>query len=266
MRAAHVIAFEKWQGLGNDFVILVEPPIALEAELVQRICDRHFGVGADGILVITEDEGRPRMVVLNADGSRPEMCGNGLRCVAGRLALERGPGEILIQTDAGDKACVVELRGPVRVEVTVEMGHARHEGEMVLELDEGGREHRFELIDMGNPHAITFAEYDEASIDRIGPRASLARPGGVNVEFCRALSDEIEVVVWERGVGRTLACGTGACAVAAAACASGRASFDAPLRVRLPGGALEITVSRESRAVQMRGPAARVFSGRLELG
>ena len=105
--------------------------------------------------------------------------------------------------------------------------------------------------------------YDDAILDTLGPAVARLVPGGTNVELCRQLSDRIVVVVWERGVGRTLACGTGACAVAAAACDTGRARFDVPVTVALPGGPLEITVAATTRAVRMRGPARRVFSGEV---
>ena len=149
-----------------------------------------------------------------------------------------------------------------------------------------GSEHRFIVVDVGNPHAITFEAYDDAAVDRIGPIAATLPPGGTNVEFCVARPDRISVVVWERGVGRTLACGTGACAVAFAACETGRAAYGAPIRVALPGGELAITVAPvhegaspatqagsqasgtppsppRAQRILMRGPARRVFSGEV---
>jgi len=267
MTARPLLRFEKWQGLGNDFVIVSDPSVEMSPALVTRICDRHLGVGADGVLVVGVEAGRPRMVVHNADGSRPEMCGNGLRCVAAWLAAQKGEGEHIIATDAGDKACRVSALGAKsegRFEVDVDMGVARSKGDLVA-LHEG-REHRFLVVDVGNPHAITFeASYEQADVDRVGPYVSTLPKGGINVEFCRVLDDRITVTVWERGVGRTLACGTGACAVAAAACETGRARFGAPIRVELPGGLLEITVREEGRGLRMRGPAERVFSGELVL-
>jgi len=204
------------------------------------------------------------MTVYNADGTRPEMCGNGLRCVAAYHVARGAPGAIVIATAAGDRACVVRADGPDRFQVAVDMGQARRDPDLVVTLD--GAEHRFASIDVGNPHAITFERYDEAAIDSIGPRVAVAKEGGVNVEFCRVheprtAPGRIDVTVWERGVGRTLACGTGACAVAAAACDAGRASFGEPLRVALPGGELEVTVAPGTRALRMLGPARRVFSG-----
>jgi diaminopimelate epimerase len=266
--------FEKWEGLGNDFVVLHAPGATLDDAAVRRLCDRRFGVGADGVLLVESARdgrrGPPRMIVRNADGSRPEMCGNGLRCVAGHLAEQTGDaGALVVLTDAGERACHVEPAGEDRVDVSVEMGAARPAADLVVPFE--GREHRFAAVDMGNPHTVTFDPADDALIDALGPVASAWPPGGTNVEFCRmmeggaGIGGGIGVVVWERGVGRTLACGTGACAVAAVACDTGRARFGEAVRVVLPGGVLEITVAPVTRVVRMRGPARRVFSGEVVL-
>jgi diaminopimelate epimerase len=260
------VHFEKWEGLGNDFVVLRDLSEALDDDTVRRLCDRRFGIGADGVLLV-ETSPRPRMIVRNADGSRPEMCGNGLRCVVGHLASLAAGGLLVVATDAGEKTCAIVDARDGRFDVVVDMGVARRGEDLVASL--GGREHRFATVDMGNPHAITFERYEEAEVDVVGPAVATLPPGGTNVEFCRDASDErgrrIDVTVWERGVGRTLACGTGACAVAAAACDSGRARFGEPIVVRLPGGPLEITVDGATRAVRMRGPARRVFTGEVVL-
>lgn len=256
------VAFEKWEGLGNDFVLIDLPASELTPAEVTRLCDRRRGIGADGVLNL---EGalaaRPRMIVRNADGSRPEMCGNGLRCVAAYVAARAGTAEVLVATDAGDRACTVEGGADDRWEVTVAMGVARRSEDLTVTLD--GRARTFHVVDVGNPHAITFEPHDDATIDRVGPAVATAPAGGINVEFCRVREADrlIEITVWERGVGRTLACGTGACAVAVAACETGRAPFGVPLRLRLPGGDLEVTVSEQDRAMIMRGPARRVFAG-----
>jgi diaminopimelate epimerase len=257
--------FEKWEGLGNDFVLIHAPALALDDAAVRRICDRRRGVGADGVLLIETPRGEPpRMIVRNADGSRPEMCGNGLRCVAAHLA-DRGEagGALVVATDAGEKTCHVEHAGDGLYDVGVEMGVARPGPDLLVPFE--GRSHLFATIDMGNPHAVTFEPAGEALIDVLGPFVAMRPEGGTNVEFCRVTADGagIGVVVWERGVGRTLACGTGACAVAAVACDTGRARFGETVKVVLPGGALEITVEPGTRAVRMRGPARRVFSGEV---
>jgi diaminopimelate epimerase len=258
--------FEKYEGLGNDFVV-VRAAAALELGEVVRVCDRHFGVGADGVLVVAPGSApgaRATMIVQNADGSRPEMCGNGLRCVALHLAREDGleRAEFIVDTDAGPRRCLVERSGD-RAEVLIDLGRAVPLGEHRTEY--GGVEHRFSLISMGNPHAIRLGGLlDTASIDRLGVAVSAQIPGGTNVEFVLERGPrEFDVVVWERGVGRTLACGTGAGATAAALALAGRAPYGQPLEIRLPGGSLEVSVAEGSLEVSLRGPARRVFAGQL---
>lgn len=257
------VRFEKWEGLGNDFLVVVGPPSWSDAE-VRAACDRRRGVGGDGVLFV-EPGPTPRMVVRNADGSRPEMCGNGLRCVAAFLARgARAPTAIEVATDAGPRACRVAPVDARLAEVTIAMGPARDAGRLDVSFE--GRAWSFAQIDVGNPHAISFAPWDEALVDRLGPFVERLPVAGTNVELCRhaAGSRRIDVVVWERGVGRTLACGTGACAVAAAAAAEGRVPYGAEIEVVLPGGSLWIQVSRERGETQLRGPARHVFSGELE--
>ncbi len=257
-------SFEKWEGLGNDFVII---EVAgehewLEEARVRDICERRRGVGADGVLFVERAPAgsvtHGRMTVFNADGSRPEMCGNGLRCVAAYLAPEASSSVLDIVTDDGVKRCFIE-RASDSAEVTVEMGHASIGSDETIQL--GGDAHRFLRVATGNPHAITFERYDRTQIERIGPAVERAIAGGANVEFAELEKDGIDVVVWERGVGFTLACGTGACAVAAAACFTGRAEYDRPIRVKLPGGPLSITVVKGTLAMRMRGPARLAFRG-----
>lgn len=254
-----MIPFEKWEGLGNDFVLVNERdlPHVLTVEEVVRLCDRRRGIGADGVLVVGANP--PSMIVRNADGSRSEMCGNGLRCVCGFLLGTGGGMSMAVQTDAGDLGCDIERASDDEVIVEVAMGRATSVGTLV---DEGGR--AFAQVDIGNPHAISFEPFEASTVDEIGPRLSRVPSRGTNVEFVRQHGESFEVVVWERGVGRTEACGTGACAVAFEACRIERASFERPIEVRLPGGALTITVSR-SGDVRMRGPARRVFRGTLSL-
>ena len=270
-----LLRFEKWEGLGNDFLVIAADPDRLpnEAE-IRWLCDRRRGVGGDGVLFVGQTASeRPRMVVRNADGSRPEMCGNGVRCVA--AWLRPGGGELLIETDAGERRCVVERQGQ-GWDVAVDMGPARFGDEIT---HPGAPGLRFQQVDMGNPHAVSLGQegdlhrslqgLDEALLDRVGPALSAA-PDGCNVELCRITGDgshpsRIDVLVWERGVGRTQACGTGACAVAAAACRAGRARWAEPLVVGLPGGDLTITVAAGGEAVTMRGPARRAFVGEVAI-
>jgi diaminopimelate epimerase len=260
--------FAKYEGLGNDFIVIdAVDERALDAELARRACDRHFGVGADGILAVLPPRSagaRATMVVLNADGSRPEMCGNGVRCVALHLARADGASgsSYVIDTDAGPLLCEVERDGDSGW-VKTGMGEATLAGEH--RLDFGGQILVFTRISMGNPHAVVFdVDLSLEAIDRVGPMVSAALPGGANVEFAHRRGQRaFDLVVWERGVGRTLACGTGAAATVVAAVLSDRAPFSEPVEVRLPGGALEISVTRAPLAAAQRGPARLVFTGEL---
>jgi diaminopimelate epimerase len=274
------LLFSKYEGLGNDF-LLVEgtddrdfPP-----GRVSSLCDRHFGVGADGVLLVLPSrtpDCAVRMRVLNADGSVPEMCGNGIRCVALHVARGRRLREarIVIDTDSGPRACMVDDGGGQGM-VTVDMGVVRVLGERTLFLTgvsgvsvageaggAGGKRVALTTADAGNPHAVLFGAFSRQDVEQIGPRLATHPdfPGGTNVEFALVAGDGIDLVVWERGVGITLACGTAACAVAAVACDKGLAPRGRPLVVRLPGGALEVTIAEDGRAT-MRGPARLVFSG-----
>jgi diaminopimelate epimerase len=274
-------AFTKVEGLGNDFVVFDRrsaPAREIAAELEQlraeapAICDRHTGVGADGILVIGPPTAADRlagMIVVNADGSRPEMCGNGLRCVALMLARATGQSRFVLDTDAGPRAVWVPDAGapggPGYVEV--EMGPAVDTG---VTAPDAADQRSFLGVSMGNPHAIMFvgeADDPEVLARVLGPGVATdpAYPEGTNVEFARVdAHGRIRLVVWERGAGLTSACGTGACATAAAAVRTGRVPGDAPVWVDLPGGALRIDVPADASApVRMYGPARVVFEGVL---
>lgn len=263
------LAFTKYEGAGNDFLVVeVATERAITPERAVALCDRHYGVGADGVLLVVPPSAsgsRARMVVLNADGSRPEMCGNGLRCVALHLARRDGAKhvEYAIETDAGVKATAVE-RDELSGQVTLGMGRARLVGTRRFPV--AGVERDFALVDMGNPHAIALGvQADERTLDEVGPALSATLPGGSNVETVAVRGPrELDVLVWERGVGRTLACGTGAAAVAVAAAVSGQSPYGEPVAVNLPGGTLSVTVERESLAVTLRGPARLVFAGQVE--
>jgi diaminopimelate epimerase len=259
--------FEKYEGLGNDFLLVeTDDAQAVTPEQAAALCDRRFGVGGDGVLLLLparEPGADVRMRVINADGSIPEMCGNGVRCLALHVArarpMERGI--VRVETDAGLRACEVDdHRSGGRV--TVDMGHVTLQGDRAIDVE--GRQVVVAAADTGNPHAILFGPFSRAEVEHLGPRLSKhpAFPRGTNVEFASAASDGIDLVVWERGVGITLACGTGACATAAVACAKGLARRGAPIRVHLPGGGLEVTIHADGRAT-MTGPAHHVFSGRL---
>ncbi|HEU4411886.1 MAG TPA: diaminopimelate epimerase [Polyangiaceae bacterium] len=259
------LAFEKYEGLGNDFVLVDVRgggPAPGPAE-ARQLCDRRRGVGADGVLLVGPGRSAgasASMIVYNADGSRPEMCGNGLRCVAHYVAGS-APASLVVDTDAGARGC--EIEGG---EVRVEMGWGRLKPSAV-ELEAAGQKVRLREVDVGNPHAVVFGPYDRSLFERLGP-ALATHPhfaAGANVEFVReGAGGELEVLVWERGVGPTEACGTGACAVAVAACAEGLRRRGEALRVRLPGGALEVRVGANAR-LSMRGPARRAFRGEVEV-
>jgi diaminopimelate epimerase len=170
-------------------------------------------------------------------------------------------GEIAIVTDAGERRCRVEQRGEA-FEVTAEMGAARIV-ETFQHPPSGGR--HFLRVDVGNPHAVSFDPHDDAELDRVGPELERSTDGGINVELCRMDGERIVVAVWERGVGRTQACGTGACAALAAAAEQGLAPYDRPVITALPGGDLSITLSSDGGALTMRGPARFVFRGETRL-
>jgi diaminopimelate epimerase len=263
------IRFAKYHGLGNDFV-LVEGPL-MDPGRARRLCDRRRGVGADGVVTLLPPRtagAAAAMHIYNSDGSVAEMCGNAIRCVAKHLAERRGvPGTaLLIDTDAGTKACTLhrDPSGEV-VAVSVEMGPAKVEGEADFAV--GGERLRATRVSMGNPHAVIFEQEapTRERAERAGPAVEKAVAGGVNVGFARPGQEGIDLVVWERGAGLTDACGTGACAAAAASVRRGAVKAGVPVAVRLPGGVLEITVAPDLGRVTMRGPAERVFEGEAEL-
>jgi diaminopimelate epimerase len=271
------LPFFKYEGLGNDFLVIERDALGgaeLSTERAVALCDRHRGVGADGVLVV--DVNVPRMDVINADGSIPEMCGNGIRCVALHLARRAGLErlDVTIHTRSGPHACTVVNR-PGEETVEVEMAQPSLEPrdlplnaqqpwlDRALEVD--GRELRLTGVSMGNPHAVTF---DDVGLERmeLGPhvQADPHFPEGVNVGFVSELDGEsMRLDVLERGAGWTQACGTGACAAAVAAVETGRAERSRALRVRLPGGALDVTVGADGAPILMKGPARYVFSGQL---
>lgn len=251
------IDFVKMEGLGNDFVVVggaVEP----SAEEVVAWCDRRFGIGADGVLrVVPLGPDRIRMTYWNADGNEAEMCGNGLRCVAA-LALDRGwvtTPSIVVETAAGPLPAQVQPDGLVRALV----GRPRIAGDPVVL--EG---HTFERVDVGNPHAVAFVD-DVALVDvaAIGPRVESDElfPNRTNVEFVRPVDRRaIEMRVWERGVGETMASGTGSTAAAYASIITART--ESPVDVHVPGGVLTIEMVGEE--AWMIGPGNEVYTGTLD--
>ncbi|HEX4446569.1 MAG TPA: diaminopimelate epimerase [Polyangiaceae bacterium] len=257
--------FHKYEGLGNDFVVVdASDEGVVSPERAVALCDRRFGVGGDGVLLVLPPRrggSDARMKVINADGSVPEMCGNGVRCVAVHVARARSlrQGTLRIDTDSGVSDCAVEDARDEGI-VTVDMGIVQVLGDRHVEVE--GKRVLVTVADAGNPHAVLFGAFARGDVDPLGPRIATHPdfPRGTNVEFAHVGGDGIDLVVWERGVGVTLACGTGACATAAVACAKGLARRGAPIAVRLPGGRLDITIDESGRAI-MRGPARFVFTG-----
>lgn len=264
-------SFEKYHGLGNDFVVIElksENEISVSESV--RLCDRHFGIGADGILYVlpaskAQADCRFQMVVINSDGSRPEMCGNGLRCVALYLvhAQKEATGDFWVQTDAGPRSCTVSLEGTDTATVKTSLGTGREVGQ--IKANVLGNESSFIQVSMGNPHAIIFRQrLLDSELDELGARLSKEITDGSNVEIAELIGpNQIIVDVWERGVGRTLACGTGAAATAFAAIKHGHADAMLPIQVTLPGGTLEVLVDEEDQVI-LTGPAARVYAGKLQ--
>ena len=238
--------FGKWQGLGNHYLIVEREawPLALTPARARRVCDANFGVGGDGVLEVSDEGGTPRMTVWNPDGSEAENCGNGIRMVARYLEA------------AG--------RLPADGRVEVHMGRARFPaGEGREELRVDGLAVELAEVSMGNPHAIIEHPDPEQVVRRLGPAIEVAErfPERTNVEFVRADGpSELTMRVWERGVGETLACGTGACAAAVAAVRL--AGLRSPVTVHLAGGDLEIAVD-DDLEVTMTGPAEPVYEGEL---
>ena len=270
--------FTKMHGTGNDFIIIdgfrqyVEAP----ESLAKRLCARHFGVDADGLLLaLPSDAADARMRVFNRDGSEPEMCGNGIRCV-GKYLYDSGicrKDRMTIETAAGVLVLSVEAEGGRARRLTVDMGTPRFDPAAIpvaadsnaLTLEVGGRALRFFCVSMGNPHAVTYDLYPEdGAFFRLGPllERHSAFPRRANIEFCRLRDDGagVDVRVWERGDGPTLSCGTGACAVLAAGASQGLLPRRAT--VHLPGGALDIEW-RDDNHLYMTGPARTVFTGEL---
>ncbi len=274
--------FWKYQGIGNDFILLdgTAGDLEIDTEWCRRACDRHYGIGADGVLYVMPGEGTDiTMRIINADGSEAEMCGNGIRCVAKYAAdHEVVPGDSMtIHTLAGDLGAEV-FRGDdglVRT-VRINMGAPILDGRTVpvdydgrfidQPFDADGIPIRANAVSMGNPHFITFTPLDDATVDKLGP--ILERhpffPRKTNVEFCRVEDGKIYIRVYERGAAWTLACGTGACATTTAAALNGLVPFGTPVDVHLPGGWLRITVDKDLGYVLMEGPAELVFTGDME--
>jgi diaminopimelate epimerase len=255
--------FTKMHGVGNDFIILAPEEVAGRdlPGLARQVCDRHFGVGADGILIPAPSEVADlKMVYLNSDGSPSEMCGNGIRCLA-RYAKDRGLVEgaaLTLETGAGVKKVVLSGDGSSRVD----MGAPGFGSEVEL------HGFRFLRVSMGNPHAVAFlgseGEVEALDLKEIGPpvESDPLFPQKTNVEFVYVRGEnEVRMRIWERGAGETLASGSGSCAAAVAAVRLGLVR--SPVRVRLDGGLVAVEWAGEGESVYMTGPAEYVCEGEL---
>jgi diaminopimelate epimerase len=276
-----LLDFTKMHGAGNDFVVLdgIRDRLPPLESLAARLCDRHFGIGADQLLVVRPSRAADfRMEIYNADGSQVEMCANGIRAFFLYLREHghTGADEIRVETLGG----IVKPRfaGPGRV--TVDMGRPVLEPEKIpttlgggrapvldVPLEAGGETVRISSVSMGNPHAVIFVEDPErAPVETLGPRIERhpAFPNRVNVEFASPIGRRrIRQRTWERGTGETLACGSGACAVAVVSMLRGL--VERTVTIELRGGELEIAWPDDAAHVSMTGPAAEVFSGRIRI-
>jgi diaminopimelate epimerase len=282
--------FTKMQGAGNDYLYVdcLHQPMPADPEaLSRRISDRHFGVGADGlILICPSDRADVRMRMFNADGSEAEMCGNGIRCLA-KYAFDHRLVQInpmKVETGRGILTLHLEIRKGKVEQVTVDMGEPILEapkipttlpGPLVVDqpmprvvlhenwAEECGLSPQVTCVSMGNPHAVLYCgEVGKVPLDKVGPQLEKASvfPQRINVHFVQIQSPtEVRVRTWERGSGVTLACGTGACAVAVAGVLTRRTQRK--LLAHLPGGDLNLHWSESDNHVYLTGPAVEVYSG-----
>ncbi|MDF5719460.1 MAG: diaminopimelate epimerase [Rhizonema sp. PD37] len=281
------IKFTKYHGLGNDFILIdnrsSSQPV-LTPKLAEELCDRHFGIGADGVIFALPGENGTdyTMRIFNSDGSEPEMCGNGIRCLArfladleGRAVSEessQSPITYRIQTLAGvitpqllqDNQVKVDMGIPKLLALEIPTTLCKSDEKVINQpLSVAGLSWDVTCVNMGNPHCITFVD-DIAAIplENIGPQFEHhpAFPQRINTEFVQLInSTYVKMRVWERGAGITLACGTGACALLVACVLTGRC--DRAATVELPGGCLHIEWSEIDQHLYMTGPATQVFTG-----
>lgn len=276
--------FTKMHGCGNDYVYVncFQETVEHPEEVSRRISDRHFGIGADGLILIKPSEKADfEMDMYNADGSSGAMCGNGIRCVA-KYVYDYGLTDqtsISVDTKSGVKYLDLMVKDGRVEQVRVNMGAPELTASRIPVLSEteqvigrpveiGGVEYRYTAVSMGNPHAVVFVEETDClELEKIGPLFEhySGFPDRINTEFVKVLDDRtVQMRVWERGSGETLACGTGACAVAVAAVLNGVVKGN-QVTVKLLGGTLQVEWDREKNLVLMTGPAAVVFDGEINL-
>ena len=276
--------FTKMQGCGNDYVYVdcTKEVLPNPEQAAIFVSDRHFGIGSDGLILINPSKVADfEMAMYNADGSRSEMCGNGIRCV-GKYVYDHGLTDkttVTIETLAGIKTLELHVENGKVASVRVNMGrpelHAAKvpvtfpEETMIdepMEID--GTIYQVTCVSMGNPHCVIFMDEDVRQLDleELGPKFEnhVIFPKRTNTEFCNLLDKQhIRMRVWERGSGETLACGTGACATAVAAVLNGYT--DNKVELQLRGGNLLIEYDRDAEEVYMTGPATTVFEGEIDL-
>lgn len=277
--------FTKMQGIGNDYVYVncFEETIADPSAVARFVSDRHFGIGSDGlILVKPSDVADCEMDMYNLDGSQGAMCGNGIRCVA-KFAYDHGivrKKNITVNTKSGIKYLDLDIKDGKVSSVKVNMGSPILTAKMVpvvsdkeqvinQPLDVNGTVWNITAVSMGNPHAVTYMEdVNSLDIEKVGPMFEnhINFPDRINTEFVKVIDRRtLQMRVWERGSGETLACGTGACAVAVASTLNGLVDEDVPITVKLLGGDLQILWNRQENLVYMTGPATTVFEGEIDL-
>ena len=276
-----MIKFTKMHGLGNDYVYIdaINQKIENESSLAQFVSNRHFGIGSDGLILICKSEIADfKMRMFNSDGSEAEMCGNGIRCV-GKFVYDKGltnKTTVKIETLAGIKTLILNTKDGKVETARVDMGEPILEAEKIpvisteepvknLELEAENKKFKFTCVSMGNPHAITIVENTkEFDVEKYGKvlEVDKAFPKKANIEFAQiANRQNINMRVWERGAGETLACGTGACATAVACNLNGLT--DRKVNIELLGGTLNIEWNETDNHVYMTGPAVTVFDGEL---
>lgn len=277
--------FTKMQGIGNDYVYVdcFQETVNNPSAVAKFVSDRHFGIGSDGlILVKPSDVADCEMDMYNLDGSQGAMCGNGIRCVA-KFAYDKGivnKKNISVATKSGIKYLDLTVKNGKVSSVKVNMGSpilnaktipvvSPREQVINEPLDVNGKIYHITAVSMGNPHAIVYMDdMDGLDIARIGPlfENHINFPDRINTEFVKVIDRHtLQMRVWERGSGETLACGTGACAVAVASTLNGLVDEDVPITVKLLGGDLEILWNRQENLVYMTGPATTVFEGEIDL-
>ena len=277
--------FTKMQGIGNDYVYVdcFQETVNNPSAVAKFVSDRHFGIGSDGlILVKPSDVADCEMDMYNLDGSQGAMCGNGIRCVA-KFAYDKGivnKKNISVATKSGIKYLDLTVKNGKVSSVKVNMGSpilnaktipvvSPREQVINEPLDVNGETYHITAVSMGNPHAIVYMDdVDGLDIAKIGPlfENHLTFPDRINTEFVKVIDRHtLQMRVWERGSGETLACGTGACAVAVASTLNGLVDEDVPITVKLLGGDLEILWNRQENLVYMTGPATTVFEGEIDL-